>query len=157
MVKKLSIQSKLMLVLLTVSISSIVAIAGLGYISGQEILRNSIFNQLVSLRESRAYQLETYFENVRGQIQTTSELKTVIEAMQSFSAAYNNLETAKIPVVWNEKLKDYYNSNFLPILNKNIPISGKRNLFTYFPPNSAARYLQYHYIAANPNMEHNSG
>ncbi len=151
MIKRLSIQSKLMLMLLLVSISSIIAIASLGYSSGQEILRNSIFNQLVSLRETRGYEIETYFENVRGQIQTTSEFQTVIEAMKGFKTAFQELEQEQIPVTWNDRLKSYYNFSFLPILNKNFPINGERNLFTYFPSNIAARYLQYHYIAANPN------
>ena len=151
MIGKLSIQSKLLLMLLGVCITSIIAIATLGYSSGQRILTDSIFNQLISLRESRAYQIETYFQNIRGQVQTTSEFQTVVEAMKGFKDAYQELEKRSITVAWNEQLKTYYKDNFLPVLDKNLPIQGKRNLFTYFPQNSVARYLQYHYIAANPN------
>lgn len=140
-----------MLMLLGVCISSIVAIATIGYRSGQEIIRSSIFNQLISLRESKAYQIETYFQNVRGQVQTTSELQMVVDAMKGFQGAYQELEKSSISVEWNEKLKEYYNNKFLPILDKNLPIEGKRSLFVYYPRKTVGRYLQYHYIAANPN------
>ncbi|MDJ0741953.1 MAG: hypothetical protein QNJ32_01185 [Xenococcaceae cyanobacterium MO_167.B27] len=56
-----------MLILLTVCISSIVAIAYIGYSSGQQALSDSIFNQLISLRDSKAYQIETYFKNLGSQ------------------------------------------------------------------------------------------
>jgi class 3 adenylate cyclase len=50
---------------------------------------------------------------------------------------------------WNGQLKQYYEEQFLPKLSKNT--QGKPLLYSYFPQNSAARYLQYHYIAANSN------
>lgn len=74
MINKLSIQSKLMLMLLAVSISSILAIAFIGYDSSQQALNNNIFNQLISLRETKAYQIESYFKSLRSEIQTISTM-----------------------------------------------------------------------------------
>ncbi len=148
MIGKLSIQSKLMLMLLAVCISSIIAIAYVGYSNGQQALSNSIENQLVSLRETKAYQIERYFQEVRAQIQTFSR-GGVNDAVKAFAEAYQELEDQKIQLNWHEKLKKYYNQKFLPRLEQNT--AGKPLLYSYLPPNPAGRYLQYHYIAANNN------
>ena len=89
---KLGIQSKLMLMLLIVCISSILAIAYIGYDSGQQALNKSIFNQLISLRESKAYQIERYFKNLRSEIQTISEMPSVSSVMAEFKEAYQEIE-----------------------------------------------------------------
>ncbi|GAB4529962.1 MAG: adenylate/guanylate cyclase domain-containing protein [Pleurocapsa sp.] len=136
-----------MLMLLGVCITSIIAIAIVGYSNGQQALNQSIFNQLTSLREAKAYQIEDYFQNVRAQVQTISQTGTIIEAMKNFQAAYQELDEQSIQLEWHEQLKKYYNEKFLPELAKNT--QGNPLLYSYLPPNSAARYLQYYYIAAN--------
>ena len=146
---KLSIQSKLMLMLLAVSISSILAIAFVGYDSGQQALNNSIFNQLISLRESKAYQIENYFKDLRSEVQTISTMPSVVSAMKEFKEAYEEIEQQTIQPEWNEKLKAYYEEEFLPRLAQNV--RGTPLLFSYIPKNLASRYLQYYYIANNSN------
>ena len=146
---KLSIQSKLMLMLLAVSISSILAIAFVGYDSGQQALNNSIFNQLISLRESKAYQIENYFKDLRSEVQTISTMPSVVSAMNEFKEAYEEIEQQTIQPEWNEKLKAYYEEEFLPRLAQNV--RGTPLLFSYIPKNLASRYLQYYYIANNSN------
>lgn len=149
MIGRLSIQSKLMLMLLAVSISSILAIAFIGYDSGQQALNNSIFNQLISLRESKAYQIENYFRNLRSEVQTISTMPSIVSAMQEFKETYEEIKQQPIQPEWNEKLKAYYEAEFLPRLAQNV--RGTPLLFSYIPKNSASRYLQYHYIANNSN------
>ena len=148
MLGKLSIQSKLMLMLLGVCISSIIAIAYVGYNNGRQALNNSIENQLTSVRETKAYQIERYFQQVRAQIQTFSQ-GGVNDAVKGFTQAYQKLEGQKIELDWHDKLKKYYDDDFLPKLAQNT--EGKPLLYSYLPQNAAARYLQYHYIADNSN------
>ena len=137
-----------MLMLLSVCISSIMAIAYVGYDNGRQALNQAIKNQLVSVREAKAYQIEKYFQQVRAQIQTSSK-GNVKDTLKALSQQYQALEQQKMPVAWNEKLKQYYESQFLTKLATNT--AGRPLLYSYFPSNSAARYLQYHYIAANSN------
>ena len=148
MIDKLSIQSKLMLMLLGVCISSIIAIAYVGYDNGRQALNNSIQNQLTSVRETKAYQIERYFKQVRADIQTYSR-GGVNDAVVGLGKAYQELETQKIQLNWHNKLKDYYEQEFLPKLAENT--EGRPLLYSYLPQNSAARYLQYYYIANNGN------
>lgn len=137
-----------MLMLLCVCISSIMAIAYVGYDNGRQALNNAIENQLISVREAKAYQIEKYFQKVIAEIQTFSR-GGVNDASKAFNQYYQELETQEIQLNWNEQLKQYYQEKFLPKLARNT--EGRPLLYSYFPQNSAARYLQYHYIAANSN------
>jgi hypothetical protein len=60
-VDQLSIKSKLILMLLLASGFSTLFTAALGYRSGQINLTDRVFNQLTSVRASKAYQIEAYF------------------------------------------------------------------------------------------------
>jgi phosphoglycerate dehydrogenase-like enzyme len=63
----------LILMLLLVSGFSTLFTAALGYRSGQINLTNRVFNQLISIRASKAYQIESYFRNIQNHTQTLSE------------------------------------------------------------------------------------
>lgn len=145
----LSIKSKLIIMLLAVSGFSILVTAVLGYRSGQINLTNRVFNQLTSVRASKAYQIEAYFKNIRNHTQTLSEDPSIISAVQEFDAAFQKLATAKIPQEFDQKLAEYYQNKFLTRLEK--AEAGTPVLQSYLPKSAADRYLQYEYIAANPN------
>ena len=146
---RLSIKSKLIVMLLTVSSCSILVTAYLGYRSGQSNLTSRVFSQLTSLRSSKAYQIESYFKTVRHHIQTLSEDPTIITATNEFTSTYRQLETVKVPAEFNQKLTAYYRDEFLPKLAKTE--TGSPLLNSFLPESPASLYLQYHYIAANPN------
>ncbi|HEY9619609.1 MAG TPA: adenylate/guanylate cyclase domain-containing protein [Crinalium sp.] len=146
---RLSIKSKLIVMLLTVSSCSIFVTAYLGYQSGQSNLTDRAFSQLTSLRTSKAYQIETYIKTIRNHIQTLSEDPSVVEAMKDFTTAYRQLETAQISQDDKQRLRAYYRNEFLPRLAKTD--QGSPVLDSFLPDASASEYLQYRYIAANPN------
>lgn len=145
---RLSIRSKLIIILLTVSSLSILVTAYLGYRSGQANLTNRAFSQLTSLRASKAYQIEAYIRTIRNHIQTLSEDPSVVGAMQEFSRAYRQLDSAAAPKNLN-RLETYYQTEFLPRLAKTE--QGTPVLGAFLPETAASSYLQYHYIGANPN------
>jgi class 3 adenylate cyclase len=146
---RLSIKSKLIVMLLTVSSCSILVTAYLSYQSGQANLTDRAFSQLTSLRASKAYQIESYFKTIRNHIQTLSEDPSAIAAMQEFTAAYDRLETVQVPVEFKQKAIAYYRDEFLPRLAKTG--QGSPVLESFLPETTAAYYLQYHYLARNPN------
>jgi class 3 adenylate cyclase len=147
--KHLGIKSKLILMLLAVSGFSILVTAVLGYRSGQINLTNRAFNQLTSVRASKAHQIETYFNTIKNHTQTLSEDPSVIAALKDFNAAYNQLGAKPLPKEQQQKLADYYSKSFLPRLQSEN--SGTPILDSYLLKPPASRYLQYEYIAANPN------
>ncbi len=146
---QLSIKSKLILMLLLVSGFSTLFSAALGYRSGRINLTDRVFNQLTSVRASKAYQIESYFRTIQNHTQTLSEDLSIIAAVQEFDAAYRQLATAPEPAGTSQGLENYYRTQFLPRLDKIH--SGTPNLPAYLPNGKATRHLQYNYIAANPN------
>jgi len=144
-----SLRSQLMVMLLTVSVCAMFAIAYLCYHSGETNLTSRIFSQLTSVRASKAYQIQAYFESIRDQTQALSEDLMVINAIKEFKAAYHQLETKPLPTEWDTVINRYYQQEYLPKLAKlhqGVPIPE-----LYQPTTVAAQYLQYYYIAANPN------
>jgi class 3 adenylate cyclase len=143
-----SIKSKLILMLLAVSGLSILVTTYLGYRSGRDNLTDRVFSQLTSIRASKAYQIESYFKTIRNHIQTLSQDPSMVAAMLEFTAALQELENVQTPTEYAPKLTAYYNNEFLPRLTKTEV--GSPVMAYFLPETPAARYLQYHYIAANP-------
>jgi class 3 adenylate cyclase len=148
-INQLSIKSKLILMLLLVSGFSTLFTAALGYRSGQINLTNRVFNQLISIRASKAYQIESYFRNIQNHTQTLSEDLSIVAAIEEFDAAFQQLEKTSQPAAASQALEGYYRNEFLPRLDKYHP--GTPNLPAYMAGDPATRHLQYNYIAANPN------
>jgi class 3 adenylate cyclase len=146
---RLSIKSKLIVMLLSVSGCSILVTAYLGYHSGQSNLTDRAFSQLTSVRASKADQIEFYFKTIRNHIQTLSETPSIVQAMQEFSAAYQQLETVSLTPQAQQAVTTYYQQEFLPRLAKTK--QGNPVLASFLPDSLASNYLQYHYLAANPN------
>lgn len=149
MFNQLSIKSKLIIMLLIISSASILITAYLGHRSGKSNLTDRAFSQLTSVRASKGYQIEAYFKNIGNHTQTLSEDPSIIAAMQEFSAAYRQLQSASVPEAFNRKTTAYYRDTFLTRLAETE--EGTPVLESYLPASLASSYLQYHYIAANPN------
>lgn len=148
-VDQLSIKSKLILMLLLASGFSTLFTAALGYRSGQINLTDRVFNQLTSVRASKAYQIEAYFRNIQNHTQTLSEDLSIVAAIGEFNAAFKQLEKVTVTEAKAKTLESYYQKEFLPRLDKFH--TGTPNLPAYLPSDGATSYLQANYIAANAN------
>ncbi len=149
LLKHLSIKTKLIVMLLVVSLCVMLASTFICSSAGKSILTEKVFSQLTSLRAAKTYQIQDYFENLYKHSQTLSEDLTVTGAMQEFKTAYRELEKLTVPADFDKKIDTYYRTEFLTRLartNEGSPV-----LASYTPKTTAARYLQYHYTAANTN------
>lgn len=149
--KKLSIQSKLTLMFLGVSVSSIVVIALIGYNSGKAALTRRIFNQLTSLRITKSYEVRSFFDQLNHQVRFVSDNPTTKEAMQAFRQAHKALNTQKIPSQWQQAIQTYYQKEFIRPLAANI--EGEPQVQTYLPLANSDSYLQYHYTIKTPDFD----
>ena len=146
----LSIKTKLQIMLLIASLGSIFVVGYLSWSKSQEIFTEHIFNQLTSIRASKARQIESYFnKTLRNQIETFSENRMIVTAMIEFNQEFKQLQNQSISPILDQKIENYYNQEFLPRLAKNI--EGTPIFESYRPTSPESRYLQYHYIANNPN------
>ncbi len=144
---QLRIKTKLMAMLLSVSLGSIAIVSYLSWDRARNIIKTAISNQLVSVRASKAYQIESYFNNLYGHIATLCEDRMVVEAMVEFNTSFKELNFEYIPDQWNQTLEEYYKTDFFPELAASV--GGQPHFANYRPTTQAGTYIQYYYIAAN--------
>lgn len=147
--KRLSIRSKLMIMLVGVSLGSILVVGLLSWERSKTNLREGISSRLTGIRSAKAFGLETYFENLRDHVETLCEERTTVSAMAEFNRGYDTLDGEYGSDDWNNAIAEFYNKEFFPRLSKSV--SGELNLEAYAPKSQASKYLQYHYIVKNSN------
>lgn len=148
-----TIRTRLLTAFLGISTVTIVVLSALSYFSSKHALTTSVENQLVSIREAKASQIEAYFENIHDQVVTFSEDRMIVEAMQAFKEAFDALEQTplyrdELPVIASTNQR-FYNEHFVPTLSQNTHTAYDEAAFR--PGSNASHYLQYHYISNNPH------
>lgn len=148
---RLSIQSKLMTMLLAVSIGSIAVIAYEGYRSGRNAIESSVVKQLVGLRASKASQIENYFRGLRSEMTVIGTSSGTAVAMKDFTTAYGSVlgKSNSINGSRVDSLRQFYKEKFAPKLSENLGQSVDPDVF--LPASIMARYLQVEYIVKNPH------
>ena len=146
---RLSIQTKMILLLLAVSLSSIAVVAWNSYKSGRAALIRAAEDHLKGVQVAKTTTLKAMLDSLRDQVISMSDSHVTIEGMREFRAAYKSLNTASLTSEQSEKLEGFYENDFLPKLADQI--DGEPVLEQYLPVKPAERYLQYHYLANNPH------
>ena len=151
---QLKVAPKVISFLLIICFSISLVTGWMSYQSGKRALEEFSFNQLTAIRAIKSNQMRNYLEFIEAQIQTLSQSRMTIDAMQEYKSAFTALSqelmAAKRPtemVKAGSPLYSYYESEFLPRLEKG---SRETHELDQFLPNSdVAIYLQHHYIAKN--------
>jgi hypothetical protein len=119
-VNLLGIKSKLLIMLLSVSLGSIVTIAYLAFRSGNQALTEEVFDHLTSVRAAKASQIESYLKSVQSQVRVLGQDHMLALAAVRFRETFSALANQEIPVEWDESLDAYYRDEFLPRLQLNV-------------------------------------
>ncbi|MEM0981185.1 MAG: adenylate/guanylate cyclase domain-containing protein, partial [Cyanobacteria bacterium P01_H01_bin.58] len=148
---QLQIKSKVMLVLLVVSLGSSAVMGFLVWQRARNILTQRIFDQLTSVKAAKSAEIESYFQFMYSQVETLAEDRMMVSAMMEFNQAFDQISDANLPIApeWSQALESYYTEEFFPRLTDNI--DGTPILDIYNPDTAIAQYLQYYYIANNPH------
>ncbi|MBX9257211.1 HAMP domain-containing protein [Desmonostoc muscorum CCALA 125] len=144
---RLTIKSKLVILVLFASISSILVIAYLGWKISKRSLTESVSNQLTSVRAAKSDEIKTYLQTLRNHVKTLSEDRMVVAAMVDFHQGFQELNQKSIPPEWEQSLQNYYEKKFFPNISDKVP--GELRFNNYSPVSQAAKYLQHYYIAGN--------
>ena len=144
----LSIKSKLLVMLLAVSLFSIAVVASLNYYTCYKSLQDAVFSHLTSVRATRADQIEQFIERLRTETRVIGGSAMSTDAARAFIDAYSKLEDVTVEPEMDAGLRQFYQQTFMPALGKAMDTEPEIN--TLIPETPAARYLQYHYIAKNP-------
>jgi class 3 adenylate cyclase len=144
----LSIKSKLLVMLLAVSLFSIAVVASLNYYTCYQTLKSAIFSHLTSVRASRADQIEQSFARLRVETMMLASSNVAVDAARQFIDAYHKLDNAHIEPDMDAALHQFYAQTFIPQLEKDAGRSV--DVESLLPEKPAGRYLQYYYTAKNP-------
>ena len=144
----LSIRSRLILMLLFVSLIAAGVLTAIGYINGKKAIMEGAFSRLKGIRASKQYQIETYFRQMEGTVEILADNEEIITAAREMKRGYRRLSGTDVPVDCSRRLSDYY-VDFTDKLSQNMDIKGNTDM--YYPTSQAACYLQFEYIVDNKN------
>ena len=151
---QLKVAPKVISFLLIICFSISLVTGWMSYQSGKRALEEFSFNQLTAIRAIKSNQMRNYLEFIEAQIQTLSQSRMTIDAMQEYKSAFTALSqelmAAKRPtemVKAGSPLYSYYESEFLPRLEKGSREA--QELDQFLPNSDVSIYLQHHYISEN--------
>lgn len=154
---KLNLAGKTSIFLLVICFSTGLGVGWVSYLSSKASIETITFDRLTAIQSARSNEVQRYFEQIARQLQTLSANPTTIAALHDFSLAYSELaitEEGKQRAETDELLRDFYQTEFLIELSAHAQ-SDSQWLTTQtnalLPESSAGRYLQHHYLAANPH------
>jgi hypothetical protein len=140
---RISIQSKLLVMLLVTSILSAAVVGFIGYQSGHNSLRASVFDALTEIRQSQTRQLAAQLSDLQNSLVVYTRGATTTEAIEAFTAAFDQLNEATISGAQQHATVDYYNKEFAPVEDKQT--GNDVDVDALLPTTNAQRYLQANY------------
>lgn len=138
--RSLGFQSKLLIMLLAVSVISVLTAGIIGYLSGTNSLRNAEYQRLTLLRESRAREITAFYDGVSNAATVLTHSNATVTAMKDFATAFAELQKAPLPPGAKEAVDNYYATVFDPNLEKGSGQKVDAGLFR--PTSNAQTYLQ---------------
>ncbi|QAY72103.1 adenylate/guanylate cyclase domain-containing protein [Agromyces protaetiae] len=147
----LSIQSRLLVILLVTTLLSALVVGVIGWISGRDSLRAAAYSELTTIRELRSDDLtRTLGEFVAG-VRVASANASAELASVEFNAAFAALDEQPVSAEDDARLIDWYETSFLPKLAEHSDdVFDARSLL---PPGNAGRHLQLAYTVPTDPYE----
>jgi hypothetical protein len=142
---RVSVQSKLLLMLLVCSIMSVAVIGVIGFRSGRNELRSLASAQLIELRESQKRAVETLFRDLTNSLIVYSHGSTALEAVRAFTAGFDQLGNATISPAQQQAIVNYYDNKVVGPIARTTGV--KLDVNALLPSSNAQKYLQAFYTA----------
>ncbi len=142
---RISIQSKLMLMLLAVTILATAVAGGIGFESGRTSLRAEVFERLTGIRQAQSRVLELGISDLRGAMQILSRGDTLESALKAFNRGFAELSDTDISPAQSKSITDFYNRRFAEAAKNGVDVAA------LMPTSNAARYLQATYTVPFPD------
>ncbi|WP_163544126.1 adenylate/guanylate cyclase domain-containing protein [Occultella kanbiaonis] len=139
----LGIQSKLLVMLVGVGLVTSLVVGAVGFVNGREAMRADALEQLVTIRELRADQIEREFASLQLGVRLDSRNGSAVDGAEAFIDGYADLGEAQLDADQEAALLTYYADGFVPLLEGRSGLSFEPE--TFIPVHPAGRYLQYHY------------
>jgi len=151
LLSRVSIQSKLIVMLLISSVLSAAVVGLIGYQSGRSSLRTSVFDRLTEVRESQTRLMVDKVNDLTNSAIVYTRGSMTIEALAAFSAAFGELATATITPAQQQALVDYYTNDFVKSTERATGV--QLDVDALLPASNAQKYLQAYYTAPFPSSD----
>lgn len=142
---KVSIQSKLVVMMVVCTIVAATVVGIIGFQAGRSSLRDSVFNRLTEVRESQSRALQEQLTDLKNSMIIYTRGATTPSALEAFTAGFAQLQNQTIDPAQSQAITDYYDNGFI----KQVEQYSGTNLDVgqLLLTNNAQRYLQANYTA----------
>jgi class 3 adenylate cyclase len=145
LLSRVSIQSKLLIMLLITSILSAAVVGFIGYQSGRNSLRTSVFDRLTEIRQSQTRQLQSQISDLKNSLVIYSRGSTATQAVEAFTAGFDQLNDATISPPQQQSIVDYYTNQFAK--GESAQTGDEVDVNALLPTTNPQKYLQALYTA----------
>lgn len=140
---RVSIQTKLMLILLLTSIASVAVVGFVEFQYGAAELQRAATNKLVQARESQRRAVTSLFAELTNSLVVFSGGTTAASALKAFTAGFDELAHATVTPEQQHAVEAYYRDHFVKALDERT--GEEVDIAALLPTSTAQRYLQAHY------------
>lgn len=151
----LSIQSKLLIMLLAVSLLSSIVVSVIGYVNGRDSLRNAAFQQLTTIRELRTVAIEREFASLQRGVALDSRNASAVEGAAAFINGFRELQSSTLTPAQTAELRTYYETQFVPEIEARSGLDYTADAF--IPATAAGRYVQSYYTVGRDYEDFDTG
>ena len=146
--RSLSVQSKLILAFVALTLAAIGVMAWIGYASARDSLRAASERELMGLQRSKAALVQNILKSARNEALSLSASEAVTNAARELLPAYRLLARAPVTPEMQAEVRRFYREEFRPALMKRTAIEPPED--SLLPSTPTGWYLHYHYIATGP-------
>ena len=132
-----------MLMLLVSSLASLAVIGVVGYISGRNTLLPAAAERMTELREAQTRASEMLFADLTNSLVVYSRGSTADEAVQAFTAGFDQLADAPTDPGQQRALENFYTNKLIKPIQQ--ATGQKLDIAALLPSSNAQKYLQVHY------------
>jgi class 3 adenylate cyclase len=144
---RMSVQSKLLLMLLTCSIMSVAVVGIIGYQTGRDGLRSMASQRLIELRGAQQRAIETLFREMTNSLVIYSHGSAAVDALRSFIGGFDQLGNATISAAQQQAILRYYTDKIVAPIAHTTGVQLDVNAL--LPTSNAQKYLQAAYTASS--------
>ena len=143
-INRVSIQSKLILMLVLCTILSAAIVGGIAIATGRQNMQTVAYERLAEIRDAQRRALIGQISDLKNSLITYTEGETATDALRDFTAGFDQLANAPINPVQSKTIADYYQT----FVTETAKYSGtKLDPAALLPTSNAQRYLQYFYTS----------
>lgn len=139
----MSIQSKLLLMLLATSVLSAAVVGFIGFRSGRDSLQAAALDRLTLIRTAQVRQLQAQFKDLKDTLIIYTHDTTCANAIAAFAAGLDQLAGATVDPAEEEAIRGYYQKELAA--RGEAQTGAPVQVDSLLPTSNAQKYLQAHY------------